>query len=339
MNTSSINKPPHPQYLNFSVTAWYNQDLANLVQHLTGSIEKGIQTYPERDYITLRTMLAKRNSLHHDNVVIVNGRTSACFRVAQAFAGSTATILTPSYGAYEEATKLYGWKVNFQSNSLPLEEINLQESQFCWLASPNTPDGELFSRETLLQLVSSHPEVNFVLDQSYCNFTTAPIIKLSDIKAHPNLIIIRSFTHAYGLPGLRVGYITAEKKIAQTIAKFVDPMVVNSLSVETVKYILIHPAQFTLPIRKWQRNALELMNKLNTIDGIEIIPSQVPFFLVRLEQKNATDVATQLHDQYGITVRDASEFRGLDAHYLRITARDQEQNEHLVSALSEILAK
>lgn len=341
MNTTKKEKviSEKSKMIDFSSTVWYDQTYENLTEHLRGILTEGIQSYPERDNKTLRTMLAKRNDLHPDNIVVLNGRTGAFYRIAQAFSCSTAAIMIPSYGLYEEATAIHGWKHKFLPNTLNTDEIDLEGCDFCWISSPNNPDGKYRSRVELLKLIAAYPNVRFVLDQSYFSFTTTPIINLNDVNNYPNIIIVRSFTHAYGLPGLRVGYIVANKEVAKTIGKFVEPWSVNTLAVEAVKYILIHPAQFTLPIRKWQRNTHELMNKLRVIDGLEVIHSDTPFFLVRLDNHKASTVVQRLRSEYCMEICDASCFRGLDDRYLRITARGEEQNNLLIEALHNILSE
>lgn len=328
---------PTRNVIDFATTAWYDQEYSNLQEHLSNILTESIQSYPEKDNITLRTMLAKRNDLHPDNIIILGGRTGAFYHIAQAFAGSTTTIMTPSFRVYETATSLHGWKQKFLPNTLNTEEIKLDGSDFCWICSPNNPDGKYRSRTELLRLIESNPKVKFVLDQSYFAFTTAPIINLSDIKNYPNIIIVRSFTHSYGLSGMRVGYIVADKSIAKSISKFVIPWSTNTLAIEAVKYILIHPAQFTLPIRKWQRNAQELMNKLHCIDGLEVIHSDTTFFLVKLENIKAKELVAYLKNKYNLSIQDAGEFRGLNEYYVRITARGEEQNNLLLEAIKEAL--
>ena len=327
-----------PREVNFASTAWNEFGYENLLEHLAELTPYGISNYPEPDNITLRTMLAKRNNLKPQNFVVVNGRTAAFYRIAQAWAGARAALLVPYYPQYKAATDRYGWKHKLLSNDLSTEEIDLSECDFCWLSSPNNPDGKVRSRAELLRLIDAHPRVKFVLDQSYSTFTTVPGITMADIKTHPNIIVVRSFTHAYGLPGLRIGYIVADVPVAQQISRFLEPWSVNTLSVEAVKFILIHPAQFTLPIRKWQRSAKELIDKLRTIDGLTVFPGDVPFFLVRLERVKGAALVKHLREQYGFRIHDASGFEGLDDRYVRITARSEEQNNALVQAIQESLS-
>ena len=93
---------------------------------------------------------------------------------------------------------------------------------------------------------------------------------------------------------------------------------VSTMAVEVAKYILIHPAQFTLPIRKWQRNALELETKLRQIDGIEVMPSDAPFFLVQIHCATAAELIKYLLEEHNIAVYDATAQRGVKGEMLSL---------------------
>ena len=155
---------------------------------------------------------------------------------------------------------------------------------------------------------------------------------------NPNLILIQSISKAYNIPGLRIGYIVATPEKIAEINRYIIPWSVNSLAIEASKYILIHPAQFTLPIRKWQRETSEFIYQLSKLDGIEVLPTSTTFFLVRLKKGNASDLKEYLLANYGILIRDASNFRGLDETYIRLSTQTTAENQILLNALNEWLA-
>jgi threonine-phosphate decarboxylase len=177
----------------------------------------------------------------------------------------------------------------------------------------------------------------FVIDQSYVSFTTEELFKPGDVLKYKNLILVHSMSKAYSLPGLRLGYVIASPKIISELNKYIIPWSVNVVAIEASKYILIHPAQFTLPIRKWQRETAEFIYLLNKLDDLEVIPTQTTFFLVRLKKGVAADLKQFLMDKYGLLIRDASNFRGLDETYFRICTQRTEENQQLVAAIKDWL--
>ena len=320
--------------LQFDTASWFAPELTKLAEHLNDQMVEMMRYYPEPDYKTLRTMIAKRNELHADNIVITPGRTAGFYTIAEAFAGRRGAILVPSYQHYELAAKRYGWQLTYIPEDVETQEIKLEGEEFCWICSPNSSTGRFRSRAELLELIKAHPQVSFIVDQSYATFTTQSTLTLSDVKSHPNIIFVSSFTQTYGLPGLRIGYITADKKVVKEIQKVIDPWSVSTMAVEVAKYILIHPAQFTLPIRKWQRNALELETKLRQIDGIEVMPSDAPFFLVQIHCATAAELIKYLLEEHNIAVYDATAQRGVKGEMIRITARDAVDNAKLLEAIT-----
>lgn len=320
--------------LQFDTASWFAPELTKLAEHLNDRMVEMMRYYPESDYKTLRTMISKRNELHVDNIVITAGRTAAFYVIAEAFAGKRGAILVPSYQHYELAAKRYGWQLTYIPEDVETQEIKLEGEEFCWICSPNSSTGRFRSRAELLDLISAHPQVFFIVDQSYASFTTQPTLTLSDVKSHPNIIFVSSFTQTYGLPGLRIGYVTADKKVIKEIQKVIDPWSVSTMAVEVAKYILIHPAQFTLPIRKWQRNALELETKLRQIDGLEVMPSDAPFFLVQIHCATAAELVNYLLEEHNIALYDATKLRGIKGEMVRITSRDATDNAKLVEAIA-----
>jgi threonine-phosphate decarboxylase len=159
------------------------------------------------------------------------------------------------------------------------------------------------------------------------------MLKPSDIKTNKNLILVNSISKAYNVPGLRVGYIMATAAVSRDINKYIIPWSINAPAIEASKYILIHPAQFTLPIRKWQRETAEFIYLLSKIEGVEILPTAVTFFLVRLKKGTAAALKEYMMKEHGLLIRDASNIRGLDASCFRVCTRTTTENRLFVDAL------
>ncbi len=326
---------PQRTILDFSSTVWMGGDKSLLSEHLTERLPKAIEHFPEPDAGTLRKMIARRHGLSENSIVVTNGHASAFYLLAQAFAGKKVLIPVPSFSEYTDAAQLYNFDIHFVSTLTPVDEWPLDEVDFCLISTPNNPDGSMLSHVEILRLVNKYPNVHFIIDQAYANYTTTNKIKQSDIKTYPNIISVWSFSHAYGIPGLRIGYIVADEKVTERLSPYIIPWSINSLAIEAAKYILIHPAQFTLPIRKWQRLTQELINKLRSFDELDVIPSETTFFLVRLKKGTAKELKQFLSERYDIIIRDASNFHGLDETYIRITSRNEQDNARLIEGIKD----
>ena len=322
--------------INFSSNVWHGANLEKLKEHLNEEFDS-LTRYPEPDAATLKRLLARRHEVKEENILVTNGSITAFYLIAQAWRGAKSTIAVPSFAEYEDACRLHEHTLTFFSTEEDLTDVSLEGQDFCWLCNPNNPDGKLIHRGELLRIVDAHPDTLFVIDQAYVAFTTEELLKPKDVYAHKNLILVQSISKAYNIPGLRIGYLVADQSLTERLNRYVIPWSVNAVAIEASKYILIHPAQFTLPIRKWQRETSDLIYLLRKLDGVEVIPTATTFFLVRLKKGNAASLKQYLLEHEGILIRDASNFRGLDESYIRLSTQRTEQNEQLVAAMKRWL--
>ena len=323
--------------INFSSNVWHGANLEKLKDHLNEQFDK-LTRYPEPDAGTLKRLLARRYEMKENNIVVTNGSITAFYLLAQAWKGGKSMIAIPSFSEYEDACRLHGHEISFFPTSDDLSELSLEGQDFCWICNPNNPDGKLIHRTELLALIAANRQTTFIIDQAYVAFTTEDMLKPADVKNHPNLILVQSISKAYNIPGLRIGYLIASPEKTEEINKYIIPWSVNAIAIEASKYILIHPAQFTLPIRKWQRETAELIYQLNKLDGLEVQPTSTTFFLVRLKKGTAAALKQYLWENHGILIRDASNFRGLDETYIRVSTQTTAENQVLVDAVKEWLA-
>nr|WP_129732092.1 aminotransferase class I/II-fold pyridoxal phosphate-dependent enzyme [Parabacteroides goldsteinii] len=320
--------------INFSSNVWHGANLEKLKEHLIEQFNK-LTRYPEPDAASLKRLLARRYEIKEENVVVTNGSITAFYLLAQAWRGAKSMIAVPSFSEYEDACRLHEHEISFFSTTDDLSELSLEGQDFCWICNPNNPDGKLLHRTEMLKLIAANRNTKFIVDQAYVAFTTEDMLKPSDIKNNPNLILIQSISKAYNIPGIRIGYLVASPEIVNEVNKYIIPWSINAIALEASKYILIHPAQFTLPIRKWQRETAELIYQLNKFDNLEVIPSSTTFFLVRLKKGTAAELKKFLWEKYGILIRDASNFRGLDETYFRLSTQTTAENQVLIDAIRE----
>ncbi len=323
---------------NYSSNIWHGANLEKLKEHLTAQFDK-LTCYPEPDAGSLKRLLARRYELKEENVLVTNGSTTAFYLLAQAAKGAKSTILVPSFSEYEDACRFHEHEITFFSTSDDLSGLNLSGQDYCWICNPNNPDGRLFHRAELLKVIAANRKTTFIVDQAYAAFTTEDVLRPGDIKTNKNLVLVHSISKAYDVPGLRIGYVTGAEAFIKDITRYIIPWSVNAMAIEASKYILIHPAQFTLPIRKWQRETAELIYQLNKLEGLEVLPSATTFFLVRLKKGKAADLKNYLLENHGILIRDASNFRNLDEAYFRLSTQSTLENQQLTQAIAEWLSK
>lgn len=323
------------QPLDFASIVWYDAEIDLLVAHLNEQLGKLLKSYPEPYADTIRKMIASRQQLKEEEVIVTNGPLDAYHLIARAFPKSKVLLPTPCHKSIDDACRLYQCQVNYIDNASHIEEWPLENVDICFLTTPNAPDGHMHTYADFERAFKKHPNVMFVLNQSYATFTTTNKLKPSHCKQFPNIITLWSFSQPYGIPGLRIGYIAAPTHFAEAIWQVHTPMIVTSGAIEAAKYILIHPAQFALPIRKWLRNARELMNALRQLDYLEVFPSDTTFFMFRPTKGNSKELLDYLREKQQILLGDGSQFVGVPEGCLTITARSEEENKRLLEALDE----
>lgn len=322
------------RFVNYSSNVWYGAEIEPLKAHLSASIDR-ITRYPEPDAGSLKQMLAEAHQVDPSRLLVTNGSITAFYLIAQAYAEARSLIVVPTFAEYEDACRLYKHRLTFFSNQRNLSDLDLSQQDFCWICNPNNPDGKLISREDLLALIRQNRQTTFVIDQVYADFYPGHLLDLKDIEANPNLLIVQSISKLHKIPGMRIGYLAASEEMIRRISTYLIPWSVNALAIEVGKYILQHPEQFVLPLDQWLRETRRLQERIRDL-GIESYPSAVTFFLNRLpEGEEASRLKTFLLQEKQILIRDASNFRTLDARYFRLSTQRPEENERLVEAIRD----
>ncbi len=206
-----------------------------------------------------------------------------------------------------------------------------------WLCNPNNPTGGVIPKEQLIKAIEENPETVFVIDQSYGFFTKEPLLSAAEAVRYPNVIQIHSMTKRYAMPGLRLGYITANPVLTEKIRVVRMPWSVNALAIEAGLYLCQYPETGPIDLKALLVETQRLRYALNAIPGLTAEPTQTHFFLCHLQKGSAADLKQWLADKHGILIRDASNFEGLDEGHFRIATQTPEENDLLTTAVQQYL--
>lgn len=314
---------------NFSSNVYARQDMSALDRHLC-SVIQSIHSYPEPDAHSLARLLADKNGIGIDTICVTNGATEAIYLIAQAFRGSRTAIVVPTFSEYEDACSIHGHKIQFCEN---LEYIN-SGVQLVWLCNPNNPNGTVYDIRLLKKTLEQNPDTCFVFDQSYEYFTNKPVLTIEEASRFKNIILLHSMTKQYAIPGLRLGYITAHKDMMGKIKPYRMPWSVNQLAIEAGKFLLNNGAK-TIKTDEYLKITKHLHSQLSEIEGLTVHPTDTHFFLCKLQNGKASELKSYLAKNYGILIRDAANFRGLDETFFRLATQSSEENNSLVKAIEE----
>lgn len=329
-------KYSRPITANFSSNVYSRVDLSDLKAHLCARIE-GIGNYPEPEPYTLEARLAAKYHLPAGAVCVTNGATEAIYLIAQTFRGTNTAIVQPTFSEYADACRMHGHKVT-SLYRLPAEAegwLLPEEVRMVWLCNPNNPTGTVTGKSHLKELIKRNPQVCFVIDQSYEYFTLCPLFSPVEAFEFPNVLLLHSMTKRYAVPGLRLGYVTGDSGLLKRLHTNRMPWSVNQLAIEAGLHLLEHDVPNPLDVGVYLQETARLREALEALGGLEVWATETHFMLVRLRMGKASALKDYLAGEYGILIRDASNFDGLDEHFFRIATQTPEENDRLVEAVAK----
>jgi histidinol-phosphate aminotransferase len=296
--------------------------------------------YPDSDANVLRDKLADSLSVSRENILIGNGSDELIQIVTNAFAGRGDAVLypTPSFSMYAFYAKVagaipveYSLDAKFRYNIAEIEKaVGDYGPAVLHICSPNNPTGSILPVSDILKVARKFDGI-VVVDEAYYEFYGESVVKYID--TYPNLVVLRTFSKAMGMAGLRVGYLICNKNLASEIHKVKPPYNVNSFSQRAAELVLQHAnirkerVTEILEAREW------LYQALDGLRGVEPYPTKANFILMKV--KNGAAVYKGLLEK-GILVRHYNGDPLLNNH-LRVTIGRMEDNKYFLQSLAEIL--
>ena len=304
--------------MNFSSNIYNGTDLSALEAYLSSRMAV-VRSYPEPSATSLERMIARECGISPDEVLVTSGAVDAIYLIAQVYRNEgTCRIMQPTFREYEDACRVFGYQER-------------EDGALCWLCNPNNPTGDVMATDEVLALAERHRLL--IVDQSYEDYTMAPLIQPSDVVGRDNIILLHSMTKRYAVPGLRLGYVTASASIINRLREQYRPWAINALSLEAGKW-LVQRGKTAIPdLSTYLAETQRLRAMLNEIEGIEAQQTQTNFFLCTIQQATAAELKEYLAREHGILIRDASNFTGLTPHHFRIATQSPAENDVLVTAI------
>ena len=315
---------------NFSSNVWYEGPAQSLVEVISSSLPT-IGRYPSPEAAELSEVAASFHKLSKESCLFTNGATEAFYLIAQLFRNQSATIFSPTFSEYEDACHNHDIKTSFINRSkFGAAAIN---TSLAFICNPNNPDGFISPLEVIESQIKQYPKTTFVLDEAYIDFASGAKSCISLLDKYPNMIIIKSLTKLFSIPGIRLGYILSSPGQIERLKGIKMPWSVNSLAIEMGKHIFRHYEGLKPDLKLAFKASKKLQQQISEMEGFSVIPAPTTFFLLKHKEARAADIKDYLMERYQILVRDASNFTGLEGEYIRIAVQSPEGNELLLKAL------
>jgi histidinol-phosphate aminotransferase len=302
-----------------------------------------IARYPDGNGHELKQALARRHGVDMGQIVLGNGSNDVLEMVALAFLGPgrAAVYSQHAFAVYPLATQARGARAivaparDYGHDLEAMARLLDDETCVVWIANPNNPTGTIAAPAALEAFVRRLPErVIAVIDEAYNEYL--PADQRADtvkwLKHHPNLVVTRTFSKAYGLAGLRVGYALAHPSVADVMNRVRQPFNVNSIALSAAAAAL---EDMEFVARSYAVNLQGMRQLCDGVQqlGLDFIPSYANFLTVRVGK--AQDIYKRLLRR-GVIVRPVGGGYGLPEH-LRVTVGTEAENERFLSALAASL--
>ena len=305
-----------------------------------------LSNYPDSNCEDLCQTIAERFSLATKNIIVGNGSSEILYIIPGLKKFNRAIINSPTYGDYERACKQHDLETCKISPSVDLSidlsqiEKNLNANDLVFITNPNNPTSLTVDSASVVELVRKHGSTVFVIDEAFIEFTDVPSVldSYANEAIPENLIVLRSLTKFYAIPGLRLGFAVAGNSTAIRIREKIGPWSVNALAQKigmmylTDKIYRKKTKELVTKNRRW------LFEKLSEIPELLVYPGKANFLLIRiadtaLMKVSASSLAETLLLKDHMAIRDCSNFNGLDEHFFRVAVKTHGQNQKLYQAI------
>jgi len=308
------------------------------------AILKDLALYPDGNGFNLKQALAKKYAVEMNQITLGNGSNEILELVARAFLTPEFEVVFSqhAFAVYPIVTQAVGAKavvapaLNYGHDLDAMLERITDKTRLVFIANPNNPTGTLLDHASLEAFIQALPDTCVcVLDEAYCEFVgdQSADNSIAWLEKYPNLLITRTFSKAYGLAGLRVGYGLSSPQLADILNRVRQPFNNNMLALAAAEAALTDAEhlQNTIAVNaQGMRFITEGFKKL----GLEWIPSAGNFVLVDLKQPAMPIYEALLRK--GVIVRPVGVYE-LPNH-LRITIGTQTENQLFLQALTEVLS-
>ena len=319
-------------------------DAASLLEH-----------YPDPDCVSLKRAIERRCNIAANRVVVGNGSTELIDIIPRALSVRSALIVGPTYGEYARAVRQAGGRTTMvlakkgDGYGPPLEEVihrllRQRRGQAAidavFICHPNSPTGRPCGHEDLNRLfkTADRAGVWVVVDESFIEYCNALSCQ-PQLPLYSRLILLRSFTKFYGLPGLRIGYSLSSPLVAIQLRRYQPPWSVNMVAQRTAEAAVTDRSHARRCLAYVTRERARMAKRLSSLDGLTVIPSCANFLLIELPKPFLSRAVTANLRRLGLLIRDCSTVEGCTKRMIRIAVRTKQDNDRLFAALAGLLRR
>lgn len=320
-----------------------------LMDEIKANFERLICDYPSGASVN-SLLAAKYFGLKKEHVVVGNGAAELIKSLMDIKSGKIGMIF-PTFEEYpnrRKAEDIIPYYPNNKDYSYTAEDLMdfYSDKDVCilLLINPDNPSGNYIEKADILKIAewAEQKEITFIVDESFVDFADeedATLLHEEILQQYPNLIILKSISKSFGVPGLRLGVMaTINEGIIDLVKKDISIWNINSFGEFYMQIFEKYKGDYHEAMKKFKDVRSEYVKQLSTVKNIRVIPSQANYIMCEILGSNsAKKVTEELLDQYNLLIKDLSLKNGFEGQYIRIAVKRPEENDKLVHALKSVL--
>ncbi|WP_102272717.1 threonine-phosphate decarboxylase CobD [Cytobacillus massiliigabonensis] len=301
-----------------------------------------ISEYPDPKGNQLKKKLARNEGIDECQLLIGNGGAEIISLIGRMLAGKRVVIVQPAFSEYEEACRINGCSIDYyqlEPDSWEWQEgitAKLKKADALFFCNPSNPTGVFYPRTLVLDLIKACEKNDclMIVDEAFYDFLIDYESIVPYIGPYPNLLIIRSMTKMFAIPGLRLGYLIAAPPVIEKLSDLQPQWSINALALKAGEWCLESESHMskTRGMIKQERKRLFAFYKEN---GFLFSPSQINFYLLKDPALKDQLPLFQFLIERGIIPRHTMNFPGLRGEWLRFAIKGSEDNSRLMGAIEE----
>ena len=306
-----------------------------------------LEKYPDPDYVELRESIGRYNGIDIENIVVGNGATEILFLYIKSLKPKKAYIVAPSFAEYRRALESIDCEIEYfildekENFNFDVERFinSIPQCDLVVICNPNNPTGNFISLEDIKKINEELKQrgTKLFIDEAFIEFIKGwedfTAVNLKD----SNIFVMRALTKFFAVPGVRLGYgVSYDNEVMKKIPKYKEPWSINSFA-DIAGKIMLWDRDYIEKSEKWiEEEKIWFYNETLKIEGIKPYRSNTNFISLQLLNKTSVEVREKMIER-GIVVRDASNFVGLNHHYIRLAIKDRKNNEKVLEILNEVV--
>ena len=310
-----------------------------------------LSEYPSGSAVN-NLLAAKYFHLQENKVIVGNGAAELIKETMKMFKGNIGFI-SPTFEEYPNryfSDKSIFFEPHNQGFSYTTQDIidffDKKNIEILVLINPDNPSGNYLSHLEIQDLLkwTKKKKINILIDESFVDFSEEEDITLLNDKLldeYKNLIVVKSISKSYGVPGLRLGILaTSKKEFLENVKKNLPIWNINSFAEYYMQIFNKYEKEYKISLKKIKDERKIFMKKLSEIGFLKVFKSQANYILVEiLENLKPDRLAEILLNDYNILIKSLSNKKGIKGNFIRLAVRNREENNYCIRALKEIFKR